>query len=259
MNPSAIGEIIDLLTSAHRILVVTGAGISTSSGIPDFRSPEGLYATAEERYHLPYPEAIFDINYFHTNPKPFFLLSKELLDAEIEPTPGHRFLAHLEQDGKTVWVVTQNIDMLHEKAGSKKVVECHGSYRRGRCLSCGRAFAFDEFARAIAAEEIPRCECGGIIKPDVVFFGEELPEDFMKLYFNPPPADLLLVMGTSLTVQPVAGFALSLAPSIPSILVNREAGPHDREFDHLFHGELDEFAAVTSEKLWPTEGTDAGG
>ena len=177
------------------------------------------------------------------------MLSRELLEADIRPTPCHRLLARLEETGKIELIVTQNIDMLHTRAGSKRVLECHGSYLQGHCRDCGKGFDFDYYKETIKTGEIPRCFCKGVIKPDVVFFGESLPEEFMRLYDRPPEADLLVVMGTSLSVQPVAGFALSLAPRLPSILVNREAGIHDGQFDLVYHGELDHFAAETVRKL----------
>jgi NAD-dependent SIR2 family protein deacetylase len=249
MKSTLPSRITDLLARSSRILVVTGAGVSTGSGIPDFRSPDGLYSTAMERYDLPYPEAIFDLRYFRSNPKPFFLLSAELLNADIAPTGCHRLLAALERTDKIELLVTQNIDMLHRKAGSRKVVECHGTYLSGHCQACGKGYGFDYFEKEISQGQIPRCGCGGVIKPDVVFFGETLPEEFMRLYFRPPEADLLLVLGTSLTVQPVAGFALRLAQQLPSILINREPGPNDDVFDLVHHGELDIFAAEAAQSL----------
>jgi NAD-dependent SIR2 family protein deacetylase len=249
MKSTIPSGIIELLDRSSRMLVVTGAGISTGSGIPDFRSPGGLYSAAKERYDLPYPEAIFDIRYFRKNPKPFFLLSAELLNADIEPTACHRLLAAIEKAGRIEVLVTQNIDMLHRKAGSRKVVECHGSYLSGRCQTCGKRYEFGDFEKSIREGEIPRCGCGGVIKPDVVFFGEQLPQEFLRLYFRPPDTDLLLVLGTSLTVQPVAGFALKLAPALPSILINRVPGPGDDAFTYVYHGELDEFAAEAAGRL----------
>ena len=238
---------IDLMKSSTRILVVTGAGISTSAGIIDFRSPGGLYDVAVQRYDLPYPEAIFDINYFKRNPEPFFRLSAELLLADIEPSLCHRFLAALEKNGQILHVITQNIDMLHEKAGSRNVIEGHGSYRSGHCISCGEAYGFEDFSDPLLRGEAPRCSvCDGVIKPDVVFFGELLPDEFMKIYHQKPKADLLLVLGTSLTVHPIAGFALDYAPRIPSVLVTRDPTSYDRDFDYVFHCALDDF----SQELW---------
>ncbi|WP_319561013.1 Sir2 family NAD-dependent protein deacetylase [Marispirochaeta sp.] len=249
MNNTIIFEphFIELIKSSTRILAVTGAGISTSSGIIDFRSPGGLYDVAVQRYDLPYPEAIFDINYFKRDPAPFFKLSSDLLLADIEPSLCHRFLAALEKNGQILHIITQNIDMLHEKAGSAKVVECHGSYRRGYCISCGQIFLYRDFSESLLRGDVPKCpSCGGIIKPDVVFFGEMLPDDFMQIYHAKPSADLLLVLGTSLTVQPVAGFALDYAPRVPSVLVTRDPTSYDRDFDYVFHCSLDDFA----QKAW---------
>ena len=235
-------HIAELIKQAEHIIAITGAGISTNAGILDFRSPGGLYSVAVQRYGLPYPEAIFDISYFFENPEPFFRLSAEMLLKDIQPTPCHRFLAQLEQTGKTVDIVTQNIDMLHEKAGSENVVECHGSYRSGRCLSCMENYTYNQFSGSLLSGKVPRCSCGGIIKPGVVFFGEGLPEDFTRLYNSPPKADLLLVMGTSLTVQPVSSFAVNLASETESILVNRDPTAYDDLFSCIYRGDLDKFA-----------------
>ncbi len=232
-----------MISESQHIAVVTGAGISTNAGILDFRSPGGLYSTAVQRYGLPYPEAIFDLGYFLENPEPFFKLSAEMLLKDIQPTRCHWFLAGLEETGKHIQIVTQNIDMLHEKAGSSEVIECHGSYRSGHCLNCRNDYTFPDFSESLLEGRIPRCRCGGIIKPDVVFFGENLPEEFLKVYHTPPKADLVLVMGTSLTVQPVAGFAVNIAESTRSILINRDATEYSSIFDSIYSGDLDEFAA----------------
>ncbi len=238
-----------MIAESDHIVVITGAGISTGAGIQDFRSPGGLYSTAVQRYGLPFPEAIFDLGYFLKNPEPFFRLSAEMLLKDIQPTACHRLLAQLEDTGKKVQIVTQNIDMLHEKAGSSEVVECHGSYRSGCCMDCRRKYSYARFSEPLLEGKIPRCSCGGVIKPDVVFFGESLPEEFLSLYENPPRPDLVIVMGTSLTVHPVAGFAVTMAKENRSILVNRDPTDYSEIFDNLFLGDLDEFAVQGEAQL----------
>lgn len=242
MDSGLLAELATLVGGARRITVFTGAGISTAAGIPDFRGPDGLYARVEAEYGLPWPEAIFDIGYFRTRPEPFFRFSRELFAQDVRPTLAHRYLATLEGQGKAIRIVTQNIDMLHEKAGSGDVLACHGSYRTARCLGCGRAYGHDDFAPALVAGTVCRCGCGGVIKPDIVFFGERLPDEFYALLEHPPETDLLLVLGTSLTVQPACLFPLRVLEEwrVPAILVNREPTPYDRAFDHVVHEDIDQ-------------------
>lgn len=228
-----------LIESSSNIVVFTGAGISTNCGIPDFRGENGLYSIVGERYNLPYPEAIFELSYFRTNPQPFYDFSSQLNMADVIPSEGHRFLAALEDAGKISLIITQNIDMLHQKAGNEKVLECHGSYREGHCLNCRKTFKYEEFESNLANGQVKYCSCGGLVKPDVVFFGEQLPESFYKVFENPPKADLLLVMGTSLTVQPAATLALRLTESIPSIIINLDSTDYDQLFTYVLNGDID--------------------
>ncbi len=245
-------DIIKLFQAAQKIIVFTGAGISTNCGIPDFRSPNGLYRTLKQRYNdLPYPEAIFDLGYFQENPAPFFDLSRDICSQNAEPSLAHKFIAWLESEGKIALVVTQNIDMLHHRSGLKKVLECHGTYRSAHCLSCRKYYTFEDIDDDMLAGEIPHCDCGGIIKPDIVFFGEALPQRFYELYAKPPDADLVLVMGSSLTVEPAAGFAVNLAQNIPSILVNLEPTHYDGLFTYAIHQDIDMFTQQVWSELQP--------
>ena len=196
----AVSECVQLIRSAKTIAALTGAGISTSAGIPDFRGPKGLYVT--RRYD---PDTVFDINYFHKDPEPFFQFAKDflLLEEKITPTFAHQFLSDLEKQGRLKGVVTQNIDSLHQMAGSKKVYEMHGSFWVSRCLKCGKEFSFAQMKEKLGREDIPHCSCGGVIKPDVVFFGENVKylaesEDLASR------ADLFFVIGTSCVVYPAA-------------------------------------------------------
>lgn len=236
-----IKEIKDILNKTKRIGFFTGAGISTSCGIPDFRGEKGLYSYAKKKYSLPYPEAIFDIDYFEENPKPFFLLSKEMLSADVYPSLAHLAIADLEKSGKETIVVTQNIDMLHEKAGSENVINCHGSYTNGTCRKCNEKFSYSHFIDDILNSRIPKCNCGGVIKPDVTFFGESLPMDFYNLLERPPKLDIVFAIGTSLQVEPAASFVKYYLGKIPTVLVNMGETPYDRYFDYVVNMKIDDF------------------
>lgn len=234
-------NVYKLVKNKRKIGIFSGAGISTSCGIPDFRGEGGLYSFAQERYNLPYPEAVFDLEYFKKCPKPFFLLSRDFLNEDVTPSFSHNYIASMEKDGKIEVVVTQNIDMLHEKAGSKKVVNCHGSYRSGTCRNCSKKYTFGDIEDSLKIGDIPLCRCGGIIKPDITFFGESLPMEFYTLLENPPQLDLLIVIGTSLTVEPAAGFPRNYFGRIPTILINRDKTPYDDFFDYIVRESIDDF------------------
>lgn len=246
MDKETLSKITDIIGKSKKITVFTGAGISTNCGIPDFRGPNGLYNSVQKKYGLPYPEAIFDINYFRQNPEPFFNISKELFSTKISPSISHNFIAWLEKKNKIALVITQNIDMLHRKAGNKKILECHGTYITAHCINCKKEYEIKEIKTSMKKGEVPYCSCGSYIKPDVVFFGEELPRDFYKTYQDPPETDLLLVMGTSLTVQPAANFALKIAENTTSIIVNLESTISDTIFNYSIKEDLDQF----SKQVW---------
>lgn len=249
MQDDIIDKVVNKINESKNITVFTGAGISTNCGIPDFRSENGLYNMVKKKYDLPYPEAIFDINYFLKDPKPFFDLSKGLFGNNIEPSISHKFIAWLESINKISLVMTQNIDMLHSKAGNKKVIECHGTYKSAHCIRCDKIYELQDIENDLKNGNVPECSCGSIIKPDIVFFGEQLPKEFYKVYESPPATDLLLVMGTSLMVQPAAGFALKLSQSFPSILVNLEPTYYDDSFTYVINEDLDKFSKQVWNKL----------
>jgi NAD-dependent SIR2 family protein deacetylase len=235
-------QAVEWIRKSKKIVVFTGAGISTKSGILDFRSENGLYNLLRQKYDLPYPEAVFDIDYFMKNPKPFFSIAKNMLEQDVKPTKCHHFLSWLEEKNQIALVATQNIDMLHHSAGSKKVLECHGSFMTAHCLSCHAAFRLNDYKQRVLDGLIPYCECGGVIKPDITFFGENLPQSFYRLMNDPPEADLILILGTSLNVQPVAGFAVEMAEKVPSILVNIQPTPYDNRLTLVYHEDLEAFA-----------------
>nr|XP_020662646.1 NAD-dependent protein deacetylase sirtuin-3, mitochondrial isoform X1 [Pogona vitticeps] len=213
----------------QRVVVMVGAGLSTPSGIPDFRTPgSGLYSNLQQ-YNIPYPEAIFDINYFFHNPKPFFMLAKELYPGNYRPNYAHYFLRLLLDKGLLLRLYTQNIDGLERVAGipPDKLVEAHGTFATATCTVCRRSYPGEDFRGDVLADKIPKCPiCTGIIKPDIVFFGEELPHRFFLHVTDFPMADLLFIIGTSLEVEPFASLAGAVRSSIPRVLINRDlVGP----------------------------------
>ncbi|XP_053368510.1 NAD-dependent protein deacetylase sirtuin-3, mitochondrial [Clarias gariepinus] len=212
-----------------RIVVMAGAGISTPSGIPDFRSPgSGLYDNLQ-KYNLPYPEAIFEINYFHYNPRPFFALAKELYPGNYRPNLTHYFIRLLHDKGQLLRMYTQNIDGLERMSGipAKKLVEAHGTFVTATCTVCRREYQGEDLRSDVLEGTVPHCShCKGVIKPDVVFFGEELPQHFFLYLTDFPLADLLIVMGTSLEVEPFASLSGAVRGSVSRLLINRDlVGP----------------------------------
>ncbi|KAJ8414525.1 hypothetical protein AAFF_G00037270 [Aldrovandia affinis] len=210
------------------IICMVGAGISTSAGIPDFRSPgTGLYANLQ-KYNLPYPEAIFQIEYFKKNPEPFFALAKELYPGQFKPTVCHYFIRMLKDKGLLRRCYSQNIDTLERVAGlqGEDLIEAHGTFYTSHCVSflCRQEYNLDWMKEKIFSDEIPKCDkCSGLVKPDIVFFGENLPARFftsMKKDF--PSCDLLIIMGTSLQVQPFASLVSRVPKNTPRLLINME-------------------------------------
>lgn len=191
----------EMIEESHTIAFFTGAGISTLSGIPDFRSKNGLYSN---RYHGKKPEKILHIKYFNKHPEEFYAFYREkLLIDNIDPNVIHLFISELQQLGKEVTVVTQNIDGLHEKAGSLKIHNLHGTIHRNYCVDCKKEYDIDYIKQT---DGIPYCKkCGGIIRPAITFYGEFLDkETFKQARLDTKNADLLIVLGTSLVVYPAS-------------------------------------------------------
>ena len=211
-----------------------GAGVSTESGIPDFRSVDGLY---NQKFEYP-PETIISHSFYAQNPSYFFRFYREkMMPLGFEPNVTHKVLARLEQEGHLAAVVTQNIDGLHQKAGSKTVHELHGSVLRNYCTRC-RKFHSAEFVKN--AKDIPLCDCGGIVKPDVVLYEEQLNSRTMSAAIRAiSKADLLIVGGTSLTVYPAAGL-LQYYQGNRLVLINRDETPSDSVANLVFHTSLGE-------------------
>ncbi|KAI2472227.1 NAD-dependent deacetylase sirtuin-2 [Annulohypoxylon bovei var. microspora] len=213
--------------NAKKIVVMTGAGISTAAGIPDFRSPKtGLYHNLS-RFNLPHPEAVFEIDFFRRNPAPFYLLAKELYPGNFSPTISHVFIALLAKKGLLRMLFTQNIDCLERTAGvpPNKIVEAHGSFASQRCVECRTEFPDAMMHDFVKRGEAPHCVrevCKGLVKPDIVFFGEQLPETFYNNINVTATADLVLVMGTSLLVHPFAGLPRNARERVPRVLFNLE-------------------------------------
>lgn len=252
-----------LISNAKKILVLTGAGISVSCGIPDFRSRDGLYAKLKERgeYDLDDPQQMFDINYFRENPAVFYSFASQIYPANFKPSISHEFIKKLEDDEQLLRNYTQNIDTLESKAGITKVIQCHGSFATASCLQCRRKVPGSEIEHDVMNQIVPLCSvCNaapppvipvkkpkkkkgkkeweesdseddhsipsqfppGIMKPDITFFGEKLDDSFEKaLEADRDQVDLLLVIGTSLKVAPVADILSHIPHSVPQILINK--------------------------------------
>ncbi|KAL3288092.1 hypothetical protein HHI36_002543 [Cryptolaemus montrouzieri] len=259
------------------IITMAGAGISTSAGIPDFRSPgSGLYHNLQ-KYNLPHPTAVFELDFFHENPRPFFELAKELYPGKFKPTPCHYFIKLMNDKGLLLRHYTQNIDTLERVAGipGDKIVEAHGTFHTGHCTKCQKEYPLEWMKERIFRDEVPQCEsCAGVVKPDIVFFGENLPSRFHKLLFSDfPKCDLLVVMGSSLAVQPFASLVDRVPRDCPRLLINREKAGHKTglmalmgmkgglDFDNtktkrdvLWLGDCDDGCHLLAEKLgWGAE------
>ena len=222
----------ELIDTYQNIVFFGGAGVSTESGIPDFRSVDGLY---NEIYDYP-PETIISHSFFVKNPKEFFRFYKnKMIYPNAAPNVTHKALAHLEQQGKVKAVVTQNIDGLHQMAGSKCVYELHGSVHRNYCMNCGKFFGLDA---VLEADGVPNCSCGGTIKPDVVLYEEGLDGKTVSGAIAAiQNADLLVVGGTSLTVYPAAGM-IDYFRGDKLILINKTVTPFDSRADIVINESL---------------------
>lgn len=220
------------IKESKRIVFFGGAGVSTESGIPDFRSVDGLYS---QKFDYP-PERIISHSFYLKDPEYFFRFYKEkMLPLDFEPNITHKMLAKWEQEGKLAAVITQNIDGLHQKAGSNNVLELHGNVHRNYCQKCGK-FHDGYFIRDSVG--VPLCACGGIVKPDVVLYEEPLDGFTMRAAINAiADADLLIVAGTSLTVYPAAGL-VDYYNGNRLVLINRDQTPFDHRADLVYHDSL---------------------
>ncbi len=227
-------DLQSIIDEGRRIVFFGGAGVSTESGIPDFRSTDGLY---NQQYKFP-PEQIISHSFFMREPEEFYRFYRDrMIYPDAKPNAAHLKLAKLERAGKLSAVITQNIDGLHTDAGSKNVIELHGSIRRNRCMKCGRAFGLD---RIMQTDGIPRCECGGIVKPDVVLYEEPLDESCINRAINEiTEADVLIIGGTSLAVQPAAGL-IRFFNGRRLAVINKSPTSADDEADIVINGSIGE-------------------
>lgn len=225
----ALQEMID---SSNNIVFFGGAGVSTESGIPDFRSQDGLY---NQKYDYP-PEQILSHTFFYFRPDIFYNFYREkMLYLDAKPSRPHEFLVKLEEKGKLSAIITQNIDGLHQVAGSQKVYELHGSVLRNYCLKCHKFYSAEDIK---ASTGIPQCTCGGLIKPDVVLYEEGLDDNTVRGAIQAiSNADMLIVGGTSLNVYPAAGF-IDYFPGNKLVLINKTATPYDNHADLVIHDSL---------------------
>ncbi|KAJ7808887.1 SIR2-domain-containing protein [Mycena olivaceomarginata] len=285
-NYNTVDDAVQLIRDSRRIIILTGAGISVSCGIPDFRSRDGLYASLKERgeYDLDDPQQMFDIKYFRENPAVFYSFASQIYPSNFVPSPCHRFIKLVEDKNQLLRNYTQNIDGLHTLAGVTRVLECHGSFVTATCVLCHRQVPGSEIEADIMAQKVPLCPvCNasprkkpkkkskkkakggwnsddndesdepayppGIMKPDITFFGEKLKDHFdHSLAADRSQVDLLLVVGTSLKVSPVADILCHLPHSVPQILINKTPVRHINP-DIILLGNADTIIAHLCSKL----------
>ena len=223
-----IQQLKEWVKESENIVFFGGAGVSTESNIPDFRGVDGLY---RKQYKYP-PETIISHSFYVKNTAEFYRFYRsKMLFPDAKPNKAHLALAKLEAIGKLKAVITQNIDGLHQEAGSRKVLELHGSVKRNYCSRCGKFYGLEEMLKAIGPDEIPTCSCGGIIKPDVVLYEESLDQTVLSQavpYID--RADMLIVGGTSLTVYPAAGL-IDYYKGNKLVLINKTVTPMDGKAD----------------------------
>ncbi len=224
-----------LIKDSNYIVIMTGAGFSVPSGIPDFRSNNGLYKEID--FLNDNPEKILSNSYFRNQPEKFYQFYRsKMINSDALPNIAHYTIANLEKIGKVKAVITQNIDGLHQLAGSSNVVELHGSIHRNYCMKCGKSYKLPDISKA---NGIPKCDCGGIIKPDVVLYEESLSNKLIEKAINEiEKADLLLVVGTSLLVYPAAGL-ISYYNKPNMVIINKDATPYDDFAKLVIHDKLE--------------------
>ena len=223
-----VQQLHELLKRSSHIVFFGGAGVSTASNIPDFRSDEGLYSGKEQKKYPYPPETMLSHTFFVRHTEQFFeYYFDKMVYPDAKPNPAHIALAKLEEMGKLSAVITQNIDGLHQQAGSKRVYELHASVHRNTCQQCGKHYSLQEMLQW-KGKGVPRCSCGGVIKPDVVLYEESLDSDVLeKAIRHIMAADLMIVGGTSLAVYPAAGL-LQYYDGLDLVLINKTETPYDR-------------------------------
>ena len=225
----------EIIKQSHSIVVFTGAGISVPSGIPDFRSADGIYN--QKTNFSASPEDIISHSFFMSHTEDFYSFYKDkMCYPKAEPNTAHKYFADLEKKGKNVIVVTQNIDGLHQRAGSKTVYELHGTIHQNYCMKCGRLFGLDY---VMNSKGVPHCDkCGGIVKPDVVLYEEGLDEDTIQRSISAiMTCDTLIIIGTSLRVYPAAGF-IRYFRGRHLVVINKDATSYDSNCDLVFNEDV---------------------
>ncbi len=237
-----LNRLKEMLLRSQNTLAFTGAGVSTLSGIPDFRGKHGVYSKPWKGLPV---EEILSLDCFMREPELFYQWAKQFVYCleKYEPSVVHRVLSGLERKNRLSGLYTQNIDLLHTKAGNRKVFEIHGSPAQHHCLSCGKSYAYSEIVPTVFSDRVPHCSCGGLVKPDIVFYGEGLDDRLLTRGFTAmEQADLVLVLGSSLTVYPAASLPEAAADAgVPLVIVNasptqldRRAVLHYEDLDSVF-------------------------
>ncbi|MEG2233642.1 MAG: NAD-dependent protein deacylase [Oscillospiraceae bacterium] len=227
-------QLCELVRSSNNTVFFGGAGVSVPSGIPDFRSADGIY---NQSYKYP-PEQIISHSFFMQNTEEFYRFYKDrMIFADAKPNAAHLWLASLEKAGKLSEVITQNIDGLHQAAGSCRVLELHGSVLRNHCMKCGKPYGVDTI---INSAGVPKCECGGIIKPDVVLYEEALSDSVMNEAVRAiSHCDLMIIGGTSLVVYPAAGLVRYLSKGAKLVVINKSSTSSDSAADLVINESID--------------------
>ena len=234
INQEKVKELKELINESNNIVFFGGAGVSTASGLKDFRSKDGLYNEKNNLLNVS-PEFMLSVSCFYSFTKEFYKYYKANMNSlNIKPNIVHKYLTKLEKSGKLKVIITQNIDGLHQKAGSKNVLELHGTIYKNHCIKCGKEYSSEY---VFNSEDIPRCECGSIIKPNVVLYGEMLPEDFVLAEKYISECDLLIVAGTSLTVEPAASL-INYFRGKNLVIINNDETPYDKRATLIINEDL---------------------
>lgn len=234
INQKKIRELKEIINESNNIVFFGGAGVSTASGLKDFRSKDGLYNEKNNLLNVS-PEFMLSVSCFYSFTKEFYKYYKANMNSlNVKPNIVHEYLVKLEQLGKLKTIITQNIDGLHQKAGSKNVLELHGTIYKNHCIKCGKEYSAEY---VFNSEDIPRCECGSIIKPNVVLYGEMLPEDFVLAEKYISECDLLIVAGTSLIVEPAASL-INYFRGKNLVIINNDETPYDKRATLIINEDL---------------------
>ena len=224
-----------MINESKNIVVLTGAGISTDSGLKDFRSEDGIYSTVDKKINS-LPEIALSASFLYNHTNDFYEFYKKHMNClNIEPNISHKYLKYLEDIGKLKAIVTQNIDGLHSKAGNKNVYEIHGTVYKNYCIKCEKKYDADF---VFNSNDIPKCICGGIIRPDIVLYGEMLPERaYNQSLLEIHNADMLIVIGTSLSVHPAAGM-IDIFDGKYLVIINKQQTPYDKKANLVINDSL---------------------